>query len=260
MKFGIIGCGMVGGALMRWLHGQGRQAVGYDPDKGMTDLEGMRSADVVFVCVPTPSGPHGEMEDSYLRSAIQLLEGLYKIVVIKSTVLPGTTNRLQKDYPSLRILFNPEFLSENTADEDMARPARQIVGYTDGNEVLASEILKELPSASYSMTMHAKEAEMVKYFSNAFYALKVSYANQMYDLCQAMGVNYDMVRSAARNDPMIGIEHLSIHHKGYRGYGGKCLPKDVKAIRYLARHAGVCLSLLDTAEVYNGILKENHHG
>jgi UDPglucose 6-dehydrogenase len=99
---------------------------------------------------------------------------------------------------------------------------------------------------------------MVKYFGNAFYALKVAYANQMYDLCQKMGVDYNLVKECAKAEPMmVGDQqntHLEIFHKGYRGYGGKCLPKDTRSIIQLAEKFGVDLSLLKKAEEYNNAL------
>ncbi|MBU1629721.1 hypothetical protein KKD88_01445, partial [Patescibacteria group bacterium] len=109
--------------------------------------------------------------------------------------------------------------------------------------------------APFEKIVPAKDAEMVKYFGNAFYALKVAYANQMYDLCQRMGVEYDTVKECAKAEPMIVGDqrntHLEIFHKGYRGYGGKCLPKDARAILQLAKKTGVDLTLLSVAEEYN---------
>jgi len=261
MNVGVIGCGTVGGALAGWLREGGKHAVAvFDPPKGMIDPS-IRDAEVVFVCVPTPFVDglfvDGQgFDDRYLREAFLALSGLPgRVAVIKSTVPPGTTDRLAKEFPQMRLLFSPEFLSDDTAQADTRRPIRQIVGWTEGNEEIARRVLDILPHAPYSFTMTARNAEMVKYFSNAFYALKVAYANQMSDLCAAVGVDYTVVRSAARCDPMVGPDHLQIMHKGYRGYGGKCLPKDVKTILAVAREAGVSLSLLDAAEAYNNALK-----
>jgi UDP-glucose 6-dehydrogenase len=111
-----------------------------------------------------------------------------------------------------------------------------------------------LPRAPFEKIVPATVAELVKYFGNAFYALKVAYANQMFDLCGKLGVDYDLVKDCAKAEPMVGTTHLEIFHKGYRGYGGKCLPKDTRSIIQLAESLGIDLSLLKAAETYNNDL------
>lgn len=254
-KIAIMGTGMVGGALDRYFKSQNIQTALYDPPKGLDDKSALDSAEVVFVAVPTPYYLDGTgFDDSFLRQAIQTLSGSGKVVVIKSTILPGTTDKLQKDFPAHRLLFCPEFLTEVTADYDMQHPNRQIVGYTPESRADAEMVMGLMPRAPFEKVMPAKEAELVKYFNNAFFALKVAYANQMYDLCQALGINYDNVKECAQAEPMIGKTHLEIFHKGYRGYGGKCLPKDARAIVQIAAENGVDLSLLKAAEKYNNSL------
>ncbi len=260
MFIAIMGTGMVGGALARYFASVGRTDIGlYDPPKGLTDVNVLASSSVVFVVVPTPYYLDGSgFDDSFMRAALDAIPGSGKIVVLKSTILPGTTDALQAMYPQHHLLFNPEFLTEATADEDMRHPKRQIVGYTQTSKQDAQTVLDLLPSAPFQTVMPANAAEMVKYFGNAFYALKVAYANQMYDLCQAMGIDYGLVQACATAEPMIVGDptntHLTIFHKGYRGYGGKCLPKDTRSIIQLAHRAGVDLTLLKEAEAYNNAL------
>jgi len=158
---------------------------------------------------------------------------------------------MQALYPQHRFLFNPEFLTETTVDQDMQFPTRQIVGYTSEGRRDAEKVLGMLPHAPFEKIVHVKVAELVKYFGNAFYALKVSYANQIYDLCQSMGVDYDHIKECAQAEPWIGKQHLDIYHKGYRGYGGKCLPKDTRSLIQLADTLGVDLAVLKAAEAYN---------
>ncbi len=114
-----------------------------------------------------------------------------------------------------------------------------------------------LPRAPFEKIIPAKEAELVKYFGNAFYALKVAYANQMYDLCQKLGVDYDHVKECAGAEQWIGPMHLEVFYQGYRGYGGKCLPKDTRSIIQLAKANGVDLSVLTAAETYNNDLVDS---
>ncbi len=107
--------------------------------------------------------------------------------------------------------------------------------------------------------MPATEAEMVKYFSNTFYALKVAFANQMYDLCESLGIEYEKVKQAAAADKWIEPMHLQIFHKGYRGYGGKCLTKDIQALIQLAQENGLQLSLHEQVEKYNSELLKSQN-
>lgn len=252
---GVAGIGMVGGALQRYLEGEGHNLVLYDPGKGFDSVEELNKASIVFVCVPTPFDKKtNSFDSSYIEDSFQKLEGS-KIVVIKSTVLPGTTERMQKEYPQHKVLFNPEFLSEATADDDMRNPDRQLVGYTQQSKRVARRILNLLPRAPFERTMPATEAEMVKYFNNTFNAVKVIFANQMYDVCQALGIDYENVADAAAASRFLQIkDHLKVVHKGYRGYGGKCLPKDIKALIRYTEDLGVDLALHRTADEINEAL------
>lgn len=236
----------------------GETLIGYDPVKeGHDDLVPLQRTDIVFVAVPTPylTGEDGKFgfDLSFVRQAISSLEG-EKVVVIKSTVLPGATDQLQGEFPQHKILFNPEFLTEVTADQDMNYPDRQLIGTTEKSYNVAADVMHLLPMAPFERVMPAKEAEMVKYFGNTWFAAKVVFANQIYDLCQAVGVDYDVVKEAAAADKRIGRSHLEVFHKGYRGYGGKCLPKDTRALIELGDRLGVEMALLKRVEELNNAL------
>lgn len=255
----IAGTGMVGGTLQRFLEEvRGITPVLYDPPKGLSDTTVLNTANIVFVCVPTPFDDVRSVCDTTLVEDVLSVLGDEKTVVIKSTVSPGTTERLQKQYPKKRILFNPEFLSEATADVDMRHPNRQIIGCTEQSLKSAQIIMDLLPRAPFERIVAATEAEMVKYMCNSFYALKVAYVNQIYDLCQKMGISYDQIKECVRTEPMMGTNHFEVIHKGYRGYGGKCLPKDVRGLIALAKAYEVDMSLLVDAEKYNAILQKNN--
>src|SRR3989339_567621 len=256
---GIMGAGMVGGALSRYLIEEKKKAhVLYDPPKGLGSGEEINRADIVFICVPTPYSPEkGGFDLSYVDEALAVLEA-GKTIVIKSTILPGTTEMYQTKYPQHKFLFNPEFLTEATADFDTRHPNRQFIGYTTQSRDVAEEVLGILPVAKFSKIIPAKESEMVKYFNNCFYALKVSYANQVYDLCQALGIDYNTVSECAvTGEPMMGANHWNVFHKNYRGYGGKCLPKDVRSVIQIGNQQGVDMSILKKIEEYNTRLNES---
>ena len=254
-KIGVVGVGMVGGSMQRYLEKkQGLEIFLYDKGKGLGSPDDINKAEIIFVCVPTPYQKDGKGFDlSYVEETLNMLQG-EKIVVIKSTVLPGTTEMLQQKYPQHQILMNPEFLTEETADQDMLYPDRQIVGYTEKSHTVAGDVMQLLPLAPFERMLPSTEAEMVKYFGNTWFSVKVSFANQMYDLCQAVGIDYDRMVEAAAADKRIGRTHLNVFHKGARGYGGKCLPKDTKAIIQLANAKGVDLKLHKAAEEINNAL------
>lgn len=249
-----MGVGWVGGALARYFDGVGYDTRRYDPPKGLGSTDDLAQAEAVFICVPTPFVQDGPGFDlSFVEQAIADIPG-DKTIVIKSTVLPGTTESLQQRHPRHRFLFNPEFLREKTADHDMCHPDRQIVGHTVQSRAAAEPLLDLLPPAPFSRIVSATEAEMVKYFGNCFLAAKVVFANQVFDLCSRLGVDYDQVKDCAAADPRVGPSHLQVLHDGYRGYGGSCFPKDVRAFIQLGDAVGVDLGLMKTCERINGDL------
>lgn len=260
---GIIGVGMVGTPLKRWFE----ERMGYergknlfcrdiDPRKGYGD--DISQADVVFVCVPSPRSPDGSCDTAIVEGAVRGIRG-EKIVVIKSTVPPGTTERLQKEHPQHKFLFNPEFLTEKQAWEDMVRPDRQIVGFTEESIDASHMALSLLPRAPFMspwglntyapIKITATEAEIIKYGGNVHFVRKVNFANALSRLCEAMEYNlrgngvsdprvdYENVRKGMAADHRIGDSHLDVNHGGYKGWGGYCFPKDLDA---LTAHFSLC--------------------
>lgn len=252
---GIMGAGVVGGSLLVHLRTQGRDVRVYDPPKGLDELSVLDVADVVFICVPTPYTAGIGFDNSYLVDAVTKVPG-EKCVVIKSTVLPGTTDMMQERFPRHRFLFNPEFLREATAFDDFVNPDRQIVGLTAGaSRADAEAVMALMPRAPFERYCSATEAEMAKYVANSFLAVKVSYANDVYDVCERLRIDYGQVRDMVAADPRIGSSHMDVFDSGYRGYGGKCLPKDSKSLLDLARALGVRMDVLSAADRVNAALR-----
>ncbi len=249
-----MGAGVVGGSLLSFLQGEGWQVGVYDPPKGHASIDVIESADIVFVCVPTPYTAGVGFDDSFLLDAVIRIPG-EKAVVIKSTVLPGTTELLQERFPRHRFMFNPEFLREVSAYEDFIRPDRQIVGCTQTSRGEAQRVMDLLPRAPFERVCSASEAEMAKYVANSFLAVKVSYANEVIDLCERIGITYAQVRDMVAADARIGDSHMDVHDAGYRGYGGKCLPKDSKSLLDLARSFGLEMRVLGAADRVNASLR-----
>ncbi|MFA4936951.1 MAG: hypothetical protein WC575_01470 [Patescibacteria group bacterium] len=247
---GIIGIGTVGGALLEYYKKQKYGVNLFDKYKKIGSIQEINEAEVIFICVPTPFQPTIGFDSTAVEEAVQILTG-NKVVVIKSTVLPGTTEKLQVKYPQHQFLMSPEFLREISAIEDTVKPERQIVGWTKQSKAVAEQVLALLPAAPFTKIVTATAAEIIKYFGNSFLAIKVILANQMFDLCEALGVDYKQVREAVAADMRIGSSHLSIAPDGHRGYSGKCLPKDVKALVSLAKSLKISFELLATVDKIN---------
>lgn len=252
-KIGILGIGYVGGAVKNWFDQEEYPLFLYDKHKKIGSLKKVNQADVIFLCVPTPFNEEKGYDDSAVVESLKNVSGS-KIVVIKSTVLPGSTEKYQNEFSQHKILFNPEFLRAKFAKEDFLNPKRQIIGFTEKSKDVAKEILEILPKAPFQKIIPAKEAEMVKYSGNAFLASKVIFANQIYDLCENLGINYDLVKECIAHDPRIGFSHLDVFHEGFRGYGGGCFPKDIKSLLQLGKKIGVDLTLLKVVNKINKYL------
>ena len=250
---GVIGLGAVGEAVRDYFQGAGWPLRVFDPHQDLGSLAEINEADLIFICLPTPYQPRTGVDDSAIEAAVSRLDGS-KIIVIKSTVLPGTTEAYQFRYPQHCFLVNPDFLRRAAGRGDVLRPDRQIIGYTAQSRHLAEWLLSLLPQAPYSRAMVAREAELAKYATNAFLALKVTFANELFDLCCALDIDYEAIREALAADLRIGPSHLDVFEGGYRGYSGASLPKDTKALLHLSGRLGVPLRLLLTADQVNASL------
>jgi UDPglucose 6-dehydrogenase len=244
MKIGLIGKGFVGNSVYQYLG-----KIPYYCKEG-GDFAEVDKQDYIFMCLPTPFSGKG-FDLSIIEENIQKLSPGKKII-IKSTILPGTTEMLATKYPQHKFFFNPEFLVEKTALANFLHPDKQIVGYvSEEDKDEAQKILDILPKAVYGKTCIARLAEMVKIVANDFLALKVVFANQIYDYCQDKNVDYDIMVEMLKQDKRLGDSHWQIFFDGYRGYDGHCFPKDMKATV-----ADSGLPLLAIADLINESLKK----
>ncbi len=252
-KIGVIGLGYVGTPIKEWFKSEGHEVFAYDKFKGIGSVEEINKADIIFVAVPTPFHEDGRgYDDSAVKESLENIED-GKTIVIKSTILPGSARKFQEAHPKKTILFNPEFLRAKTAGENYLHPDVQIVGYaSEKGKEMAQEILKLLPKAKFQNVTTSTEAEILKYWVNSYLATRVIFANEMYDLCEALGdANYDTVKNCLIHDPRIGNSHWDILADGYRGFGGACLPKDVQALLQKAEELGVRLDVIKQAHEAN---------
>lgn len=268
-KIGLIGVGWVGAQLKKWFEehkgykaGEDLFTYDIDPKKCTGDIN---QAEVIFVAVPTPRNPKDNSCDtSIVENAVSKIKES-KVIVLKSTIPPGTTESLQKKYPQHKFLFNPEFLSESRAWEDMVRPDRQIVGFTEKSMEAASLVLSLLPKApfmspwgvgTYKQTrITATEAEIIKYAGNVYFAQKVNWANALARVAEKMGADYENIRKGMSADFRIGDSHLDVNHGGYRGFGGYCFPKDTSAFMAFTKERG----LHDVYDLLSAVWKFNEN-
>ena len=216
-----------------------------DPLKSNSTLEEVYECEFVFVAVPTPMYMDGTQDISYIAKVFEkAIPG--PIFIIKSTVLPGTTAKLNKMYPGLDIVFCPEFLTQRTAKLDMLTQARIIFG----GERSLTERVEELFTARFMnrniIHTDSTTAELIKYMNNSFFATKVSIMNEFKRLSDALGANWDDALYGFASDSRIGDSHLHVPGPdGKAGYGGVCFPKDVNAIAGLARSLDVPLNTIE---------------
>lgn len=241
-SIGIIGNGFVGSAIVNAFKNNFNIKINdKDLSRSNSTLEETLESDVVFVCVPTPmkNASGTECNLSILKSVLDEINIKNKnknIIVIKSTVPPGTTQELQEKYPSLNLLHSPEFLTAKNAKQDFIDASRHIFGIphygnNKGNFDLIIEIFKTHFPKSKIISMSSNESELVKYICNCFLATKVSFFNEMRLLCDKLNLNWKTIMSGVLTDERIGISHTNVPgHDGYRGFGGTCFPKDINAL------------------------------
>ena len=257
---GIIGQGYVGTAVKTVFekHYDIKTYDKYEEDKTNVKniAELITESDLIFVCVPTPMDPDGSCNITIVEEVIDLLNLKYKllqlivpkVIAIKSTIPPGTTKMLQDKYNTMGIVFNPEFLTEANFIEDFKNQDRIIIGGDRPHSTFVKEkYSKVFPNAKIIKT-GSKTAEMVKYFTNSFLATKVSFANEMKEICDVVGIDYDKVVEYSTYDNRLGTSHWAVPGPdGKRGFGGSCFPKDINAVMSLAYDWGVTTPLLKGA-------------
>ena len=264
MKIGIVGQGYVGTAIKVGLEPYYELETydKYNESKTTCDLKQLVwGCEVIFVCVPTPMNEDGSCHTDIVESVIKEINtyanGL-QIVVIKSTVPPGTTDMLDKKYDGVNVIFNPEFLTEANFVEDFKNQDRIILGgVRKGTNKLRQIYSKVFPTAHIIKT-GSKTAEMVKYMTNSYLATKVSFANEIYQICQKIDIDYDKVVEYATLDERLGKTHLSVPGPdGDLGFGGHCLPKDLNALITFAQNLDLDPIVLETINWVNDKYRKN---
>lgn len=228
---GFVGQGYVGKTSADNFQRRGFKVIRYALEPEYRDnKDQIRNADIVFVCVPTPTTTKGF--SAHIVDASIALARPGAIVVIKSTILPGTTVALQKKHPKVTLLNNPEFLSANTAVEDTEHPFANVVGMPieDAKHRAAAKLVQSIiPKAPFKLICKSTEAEIYKYSHNVSGYTQILTFNLMYDMAKHFGVEWGPIQKAIEADPLICNRYAAPLHKSGRGAGGLCFIKDFAA-------------------------------
>ncbi len=259
IRIGVIGKGFVGTAVSHGFShqtGYGADIKIYDknPAKSQNSLEEtVNESDYLFLSVPTPSAKDGTMDLSIVESALESINNVNSndsnIVLLRSTVTPGTTESFQKKYPNLRFVFNPEFLTERSASFDFINQTRVILG----GEIENTEKVKKLYRDRFGeylpvLQTNFQTAELIKYMNNLFFATKVSFLNEMKLLSDKIGADWNDAVEGFILDGRIGHSHISVPGPdGKFGFGGSCFPKDIQALINFGNQNGIEMNVLKGA-------------
>lgn len=262
MKVCICGVGVVGGAVADGLERLGHKANRHDLKLGTNLAEMARGVDIAFVCVPSNPRPDGSCDTSIVESVVKELIGLAGfngIIAIKSTCEPGTTERLGREFSTVtfynnRICFVPEFLRERSAFYDFTEGHDTLVVGTHSDAVYDKIVAVHGNYPKKTVKLTPTEAELVKYFSNVYNALRITFANGFYDICKNLGADYTAVKNAVVSRGTMKDMYLDCN-ENFRGFGGVCLPKDSSALASLAKKLGVRATIFDSIVNDNKLYK-----
>ncbi len=258
---GIIGQGFVGNAVYQSFKNH-FDILTYDLDESKCNStfdEISLKCKTIFVCLPTPMNGDGSCNVSIVEKVLLELNqrGLHNVVV-KSTIPPGTTEKWNKRFSDLSIIFNPEFLTERNAVKDFENQSRIILGGPRPTTTEVKTIFSKVFPKAHIIKTDSTHAEMVKYLTNSFLATKVSFANEMYQICKGLGIDYDKVMEYSIQDERLGKTHWNVPgHDGDFGYGGHCLPKDVKALITAAVDLDILPEMLIATDSKNNEVRKN---
>jgi UDPglucose 6-dehydrogenase len=258
---GIIGQGFVGTAVNEGL-AKHYNIETYDIAKDSTcnSLEELyNKSSMIFLCLPTPMEKDGSCHLGIIEPVLEELNSFGSIiVVVKSTIPPGTTEGWNKKYTNIDIVFNPEFLTEANSIEDFKNQNRIIVGGPRPATTKVRRVFqKAFPKVPIIKT-GSNTAEMVKYLTNSFLAMKVSFANEVYQITEGLGIDYDKVIEYAIYDDRLGYSHWLVPGPdGDFGYGGHCFPKDVKALIKVAHELNISPRMLSAVDSKNNDIRKN---
>ncbi len=255
-KVGIVGQGYVGKALKVGFKSDNIEINTYDKylsdQSTVKDLnELILSSNIIFICVPTPMKKNGECFTGIVEEVVKdinILADDKKTVIIKSTVPPGTTEKLNEICKNISLIFNPEFLTEANFLDDFKNQKYIILGGNKKDLDLVENLYSIIfPEIKINRTTSIN-AEIVKYFLNTYLATKVSFANEMKILCDHVNADYNQIVNLVIQDNRIGKSHLMVPGPdGKLGFGGSCFPKDINALLTFSKSLNIEMSVIESA-------------
>ena len=262
---GIIGQGFVGNAIyQKFKNYFDVHTYDLDESKSNDTKENVIHQQYLFLCLPTPMNTDGSCNVDIIERELENIDliadnhEVVKTVVIKSTISPGTTEKWNKKYEALNIVFNPEFLTEANAVEDFNNQNRIILGGPRPATTELRRLYSKVFPKAHIIKTDSTHAEMVKYLTNSFLATKVSFANEIYQVCEKLNIDYDKVVEYATLDDRLGKSHWNVPGPdGDFGFGGHCLPKDLSALIYLAMNLNTETNVLNAVEETNDVVRKN---
>ena len=267
-KIGVIGNGFVGSAIVGGFSLVADVMV-HDNDALRTThslKELVTESEYIFVSVPTPmkKSENNKMDltimDNVIENISKLSSSTSSIVILKSTILPRTTEKYAKKYKNIDFVFCPEFLTERTARLDFINSSRIIIG-TEKDAV--ADKVENMLRVRFPYTKIIKTdsttAEFIKYMNNCFFAAKISIMNEFYQASVALDVDWDKALDGFLSDGRVGNSHLDVPgHDGQYGFGGKCFPKDINAFINLFIEIGISPTMLEAAWEKNMEVRDEH--
>lgn len=256
MKIIIAGYGFVGKAVGQTLQTK-HDIVIVDPKYTTEEIKDHYDADGLIICVDTPTTEDGICD---VRNISDILDSvpIFMPVMIKSTVTPSALEAFDNIYKDHSIVYSPEFLRAATSTKDFAEQKFMIIGGEDPEGFWQETFSLVLPNCKLFFQCSKIEASMAKYSVNSFLAAKVSFFNQLFDICEANGADYSIVRQMITHDQRIGSSHTLVPGlDGERGFGGACFPKDTQAFIKYAKTINAPFSILEASKEYNETVRKN---
>lgn len=256
-KVGILGIGFVGTAVSKSFNFHADVVlVDKDPIKSLHKFEDLLECEAIFVCVPSPSNPDGSCNTEALESVLECLKNYKGVIISKTTAPPSVYQKLNDQYPNL--VHCPEFLTAANANEDYINGKFAIIGGNVKAYIREAERFIRMSQPNLNIVHYCGigEASMAKYAINTFLATKVVFMNELYQLCQTTGIDYNLVSHMINNDDRIGYSHMKVPGPdGSFGFGGMCFPKDTEALLKFAEEHNSNLEVLSSAVKKNLLLR-----
>lgn len=255
MRIGIIGFGFVGNAVYSSYKDK-VDCVIKDDEKGyQCSYSELKQCDAIFVCVPSPETVNGDCDSSILQSVIGNLSDYSGVIISKVTAPPNVYSELKHS----KLFYVPEFLTARNSIEDYKNTKNLIIGGNRDHEIVERIIRLGLSNLEQIRYVTIEEASIIKYTANTFLSVKVVFMNEIKQLCDKIGVDYNTVKQTISLDPRIGSTHLDVPgYDGLFGYGGKCLPKDTSAFLKFSEKIGSELLLIKVAMLKNKTLRDKN--